>query len=110
MLELTIHESFPTDANTYVSIVASIAQQWGAHLVKSPATIPFECPAVIKFDFYCVNKCNNPHDISADAHKKIVSALVECRVFSTVKWRQVKGFVDRFCVDGDDPHVVVRIV
>ena len=110
MFELTIPESFPlTDSNKYIDVVASVAKQWGENLVGlSPST--FSIPSMIEFEFYCVNKCDHPHDISADAHKWVVGALVAAGVLQSVRWKHVGGFIDTFHIDVKDPRVVVRIV
>ena len=110
MFELTINESFPlTDSNKYIDVVASVARQWGMNLVDpSPST--FDVPSMIEFEFYCVNKCDHPHDISADAHKWVVGALVAAGVLQSVRWKHVGGFIDTFHIDVKDPRVVVRIV
>lgn len=110
MLELTIHESFPLcDDNQYIDVVASVARQWGINLVSlSPET--FNTPSMVEFEFYCVNKCNHPYEISADAHKWVVDALVAAGVLQSVKWKHVGGFIDTFHIDVEDPRVVVRIV
>ena len=110
MFELTIHESFPlTDSNKYIDVVASVSKQWGMNLVSlSPST--FDIPSMIEFEFYCVNKCDYPHDISADAHKWVVGALVAAGVLQSVRWKHVGGFIDTFHIDVEDPRVVVRIV
>jgi hypothetical protein len=109
MLELTIHESFPlSDDNKYIDVVASVARQWGESLVcPSPST--FSIPSMIEFEFYCVNKCDHPYEISADAHKRVVGALVAAGVLQSVRWKHVGGFIDTFHIDVKDPRVVVRI-
>lgn len=110
MLELTIHEVFPlSDDNKYIDVVASVAKQWGSYVHRSPATIPFSIPSMIEFEFYCVNKCDHPHDISGDAHKWVVGALVAAGVLQSVRWKHVGGFIDTFHIDVEDPRVVVRI-
>ena len=110
MLELTINESFPlTDSNKYIDVVASVSRQWGKNLVDpSPST--FDIPSMIEFEFYCVNKCDHPHEISADAHKWVVGALVAAGVLESVRWKHVGGFIDTFHIDVADPRLVVRIV
>ena len=111
MLELTINESFPlTDDNKYISVVVDVAKQLGAYTNDSPDTAPFELPATIEFDFYCRSVAEFPHLVSADGHKWVISALVATDVLPDRRWKHVGGFVDRFFIDVDDPHVVVRIV
>lgn len=109
MIELTIHESFPLKCNErYIDVVASVANQWGANCVcLSPET--FGLPAMFEFEFYCVNKCDHPHEISADAHKWVVGALVAAGVLPDYRWKHVGGFIDTFHIDVNDPRVVVRI-
>jgi hypothetical protein len=109
MLELTIHESFPlSDDNKYIDVVASVSKQWGKNLVDlSPST--FDVPSMIEFEFYCVNKCDHPHEISADGHRRVVGALVAAGVLQSVRWKHVLGFIDTFHIDVLDPRVVVRI-
>ena len=110
MIELTIHESFPLkDDNKYIDVVASIANQWGAYVHGSPATVPFDIPSVFEFVFYCVNKCDNPQVVAADGHRWIMSALVAAGVLPGCGWKQVGGFIDTFHIDKVDPCVVVRI-
>ena len=103
MLELTIHESFPlSDDNKYIDVVVSVSKQCGDY-------VP-EFPVDIHFDFYCRNSCEFPHNVSADGHKWVVSALVAAGVLPDRRWKHVKGFVDAFHIDGDNPRVVVRII
>ncbi len=103
MLELTIHESFPLkDNDKYIDVVVSVAKQCGDDLLPVPVTI--------HFDFYCLNMCEHPHDVSADAHKRVLSALVVCGVLPSLRWKNIVGFVDTFYIDEKDPRVVVRIV
>jgi len=106
MLELTIHESFPLkDDEKYIDVVASVAKQVGGiH------DISFGLPAVLEFDFYCLNKCDAPHIIAADAHYWVVSSLVVAKVLPGYGWKHVMGFLDTFRIDVKDPRVVVRIV
>ena len=109
MLELTIHESFPLkDDDKYIDVVASVAKQWGVDSVcLSPAT--FGLPAVVEFEFYCVNRCENPHVVASDGHRWVVNALVVAGVLPGCGWKHVGGFIDTFHIDEKDPRVVVRI-
>ena len=109
MIELTIHESFPLkDDNKYIDVVASVSKQWGVNCVSlSPST--YVTPAMFEFVFYCENECENPHMVSADGHKWIMSALVAAGVLPGCGWKQVSGFIDTFHIDKMDPRVVVRI-
>lgn len=111
MLELTIHESFPLkDDSKYIDVVSSVAKQWGTYIHLHPATIPFDRPATLHFNFYCENKCDPPHKIISDGHRWIVAALVAVGVFPGFGWKYVGGFVDRVLIDGVSPRVVVWIV
>lgn len=110
MLELTIHESFPLkDNDKYIDVVASVAKQWGSYVHSSPATIPFGIPSMIEFEFYCVNRCENPHVVASDGHRWVVNALVVAGVLPGCGWKHVGGFIDTFHIDEKDPRVVVRI-
>ena len=111
MLELIIHESFPlTDDNKYIDVVASVARQWGSYVHRSPATVPFDVPANLEFDFHCRSVAEFPHIVSSDGHKWVISAMVAAGVLPDRRWKHVGGFVDRFFIDAKDPRLVVRIV
>ncbi len=106
MLELTINESFPLkDDEKYIDVVASVAKQVGGL-----EDVSFGSPAVLEFDFYCMNKCESPHKIAADAHFWIVSSLVVAGVLPGCGWKYVGGIIDTFNIDVKDPRVVVRVV
>ena len=108
MIELTIHESFPLCGDKYIDVVVSVAKQWGVNCVSlSPST--YVTPAMFEFVFYCDVECENPHMVSADGHKWIMSALVAAGVLPGCGWKQVSGFIDTFHIDKMDPRVVVRI-
>jgi len=109
MLELMIHEVFPLkDDNKYIGVVASIAKQWGSYIHRSPATIPFNPTSMFEFEFDCLNKCDHPHEISADAHKWVIGALAAAGGLPDLRWKQVGGVIDTFHIDVRDPRVVVR--
>ena len=105
MFELVIHEAFPLkDNDKYVDVVASVSKQFG-----SDPDVEFGIPAVVEFEFYCVNKCEYPHRVAADAHKWVVGALVVAGVLPGCGWKHVGGLIDTFRIDAKDPRVVVRI-
>ena len=103
MIEFIINESFPLrDESRYVNVVASIAHQYSGN--------PIPQPVCLEFDLYCVNACEHPHIVSADAHKYVVNALVVAQVLGGVWWKYINGFVDTFHIDAGDPRVVVRVI
>ena len=102
MIELTINESFPLNADEkYIIVVVSVAKQWDG-------VVP-ELPVVIEFDFHCRSVAEFPHAVSADGHKWVVSALVAAGVLPDRRWSRISGFVDRFFIDERCPRVVVRV-
>ena len=106
MIELSIHESFPLkDDEKYIDVVSSVAKQVGGF-----DDISFGVPAVLEFEFYCLNMCDPPHEISASAHFWVIRSLVISGVLHGHGWKQVGGFIDTFHIDMKDPRVVVRIV
>ena len=106
MLELTINESFPLkDDEKYIDVVASVAKQVGCL-----EDVSFGVPAVLEFDFYCLNKCEYPHRVASDAHKWVIDSMVVAGVLPGRGWKYVGGIIDTFHIDVMDPRVVVRIV
>jgi len=106
MFELVIHETFPLkDNDKYVDVVASVSKQFGSN-----PDVEFGTPAIVEFEFYCMNRCEYPHRVCSDAHKWVIGALVVAGVLPGCGWNRVCGFIDTFHIDEMDPRVVVRIV
>lgn len=67
-------------------------------------------PIILKYDFFEPNNKRDLDNISAFAHKIIQDALVKAEVIDNDGWKNIKGYVDQFYHDKDNPRIEVNIV
>lgn len=70
--------------------------------------VTFEGPVELNFRWYEPNKKRDLDNICF-AKKFVLDALVSNRVIQTDNWQGVKGFMDSFFIDKDNPRIEVDI-
>lgn len=115
-LQFTFNGEF-TDLNTYIR--AERSNRFMAAKIKKMETerVAYELmapekvkgKAVISFDWYTVNERKDPDNV-AFARKFLMDGMVMAGLLENDTRKCVKGFIDCFFVDKDNPRVEVTIV
>lgn len=87
--------------STQEVVIWQIRQQLrGVHITK---------PVILKYDFYEPNKKRDLDNISAFAHKIIQDSLVLAGIIDNDGWRNIKGYVDQFYCDHENPRIEILL-
>ena len=65
--------------------------------------------SVFKFTWYRKNRRTDPDNISF-AKKFILDAMQEVGILENDGWSQIKGFIDCYEVDKDNPRVEIEVI
>lgn len=66
-------------------------------------------PVVMRYTWYEKNTRRDMDNISSFGRKVIQDALVKTKVLQNDGWSNIKGFLDRFFVDKENPRIEVEI-
>jgi hypothetical protein len=70
----------------------------------------FTKPVFLLFTFYEQDRRRDHDNVSSFARKVIQDALVQCGTLQDDGWDHVTGYLDRFCVDKENPRIVVEFI
>jgi len=63
-------------------------------------------PITVQIDFYCENRRKDPDNI-AFTKKYILDGLVRAKILKNDGFKQIKGFIDNFYLDKENPRIEV---
>lgn len=70
----------------------------------------FKGPVFLLFTFCEQDRRRDKDNVSSFARKVIQDALVKCGTLADDGWGHVTGYLDRFCVDKENPRIVVEFI
>lgn len=66
-------------------------------------------PVQMVYRWYEINRRRDLDNISSYGRKVIQDALVSCRILPDDGWNYIKGFIDEFYIDKNNPRIEVEI-
>lgn len=80
------------------------------HIKQQLKDLHINKPVILKYDFYEPNKRRDMDNVSGFAHKVIQDALVRAGVLKNDGWKEIRGYLDQFYCDPENPRIEVTIV